>query len=365
MDSSKKLYIALGLLVLLGGALYLQNKKEVAEERAYSYEAKTASLPTLSIDEETRKAIDTIELVRPPESEEKKDDEAAANEAQEPGKPESVTLKKKGEDSWELTSPVTYAANNSNVKSLLDNLDKLKVSEQISTTATEYDKWGLTDEKALHAVFKKGDQVVLDAYFGDNGSRGQMVRLAGKDGVFAIKGYSKFLYSRDTAGWRDKSILKFEDKDVVKVTVENENGVFDFDKVSDKWQGKHKGKEIPDFKPSKVDDLVRAFKGLNASDFGDGKTAADVGLDKPLATVTVELTGGSAKHVISFGSTSEGNARWISTNSSPQIFSVSSWTADWAMAEPSKFQEPKKDDKKDTAKPSAPSQIEDESEAMP
>ena len=35
--------------------------------------------------------------------------------------------------------------------------------------------------------------------------------------------------------------------------------------------------------------MLRALKALNADDFGDGKSLADTGLDKPEATVTVHL----------------------------------------------------------------------------
>ncbi len=48
-----------------------------------------------------------------------------------------------------------------------------------------------------------------------------MTRIAGKDGVYATKGYSSFLYSRDVKGWRDMAVLKFEDTDVTNVTIDN------------------------------------------------------------------------------------------------------------------------------------------------
>ena len=49
-----------------------------------------------------------------------------------------------------------------------------------------------------------------------------MTRLAGKDGVFAVKGYSSYLFNRDAKSWRDTTIFKFEEKDVQKVTLQNE-----------------------------------------------------------------------------------------------------------------------------------------------
>ncbi len=348
MESSKKLYIALAVLAVLVGGLYVQNQRHTEEAASYSYEAKQAELPNVTIDEETRNAIDAIELSRSLEEDDKDKADGDAGATAEGPKREDITLTKKGEEEWDVTSPIQYQANASNVKSLLENLGKLKVAEQVSTTAADYDKWNLTEEKALHAVFKKGEEVVLDMFLGDNGSRGQMMRLAGTDGVFAIKGYSKYLYGRDLKGWREKKIFKFEDKEAVKVTVANENGTFAFERDGEKdWKGTHDGKPIADFKMSRVDDLLRAYKSLNASDFADGKKPEELGLDKPTATVTIEMKDEKAKYVVSVGDNSEGSSRWVKTNMGDQIYSISSWTADWATAEVSKFQDKKEEKKED------------------
>ncbi len=359
MDSSKKLYIALLVLAALGGGLYLQNKQEKKEEQTYSFAAKQEALPEIAVSAEDKDAIDSIELTKAPDdkpdekSDEKADAGAAADKAAAPAERQSVTLTKKAEEEWELKDPAVKA-NAGNVKSLLDNLEKLKLTEEVTTSPDDYDKWGVSDDKALHAVFKKGDEVVLDLYVGDSGSRGQMVRLGGKPGVYAVNGFSKYLYERETKNWRDKGIFKFDDKDIVKVNVTNENGVFDFEKVEGQWNVKHAAKAdgpsktIERFKASKVDDLIRAYKSLNASDFGDDKKPADVGLEPPHATVTLEAKEGNAKYVLHVGDNSEGEARWAKTDTKDQIYSVSSWTANWATADASKFQEkePGKDDDK-------------------
>lgn len=390
MDSSKKLVIALAVLAALIGAVYLQRESDKKEADAHSIEARTAALPKIEISEEQTAAIDTIELHVPA-----KEADAAEDEEGKPPEPATeathVVLTKVGEDEWQLKEPVTYKANASNVKSLLNNLKSLKITEQISPSAESYDKWGVDDVKGLQAVFKKGDEVVLDVVFGESGSRGQMTRLKDKEGVYAVKGYSQYLYAKDVAGWRDKTIFKFDDKDAQRVVVENEHGTFTFerssanapsDKLADGQVGKNEGadktaaaedsaekddkaakpnpwavsfkpagaastKSIDDFKPSKVDDLLRAFKSLNASKFGDDKTVVDVGLAEPKATLTIEMKDGS-KHVLLVGDNAEGTARWVKTNSGDTIFSISSWSADWVTAEPSKFQDAKKEEASDT-----------------
>jgi hypothetical protein len=214
-----------------------------------------------------------------------------------------------------------------------------------------YDKFKLSDTQGLHALFKKGDKVVLDARFGENGGRGQMTRVAGKDGVYAVKGYSSYLYERDLKGWRDTTIFKFEDSDATNVTIDNEHGKFEFVKDGDKWKGKFKGKDIERYDDTKVGDLLRAYKSLNADGFADkSKTPADLGLEKPSATLVITLKDG-AKREVKVGSTAEGTSRWVQASGLPEIVSISSWAAEWATAEPKKFQKP--EEAKDGGAPAA------------
>lgn len=328
MDQQKKLYVTAALLVAAGGLLVVQRQGKQADASSHSAAGLAAKLPKLELTEEKVATINKITLSKPAK------DGAARVE---------IVLKKSGDEAWVIDKPMASQANASNVKSLLDNLPKLKLNEEISTATDDYDRWGVSDDKALKATFFAGEATVFDVLFGENGSRGQMTRLVGTDGVFAVKGFSKWLYERDVKGWRDKSMFKFDEKEVVKVSIENEHGHYAFEKNGVSWKGQFADKGalvgIKDFAPSKVDDLLRSYKTLSAIDFGDGKQPADTGLDKPSATVRIELVGGKALHELKLGGTAEGSNRWALTNGSEQVFAISSWSADWATAEVSKFQQ--------------------------
>lgn len=330
-----KLYVAVGVLAVLGGALYMTNKKEAEEAKAYTLSGRSAELPKIEVAEADVGKIDKITLHKPGK------DGAAATD---------VTLVKKGEE-WRLEQPVDAVANQANVKSLLDNLKSLKVSEQIDSDKGSYEKYKVSDALALHVVFSKAGAPVLDAYFGENGGRGQMTRIGGKDGVFAVKGYSDYLYSRDVKGWRDLSLFKFEEGDVTSAEITNEHGQFSFVKEGSEWTGKFKpakgeAKKIENFDSAKVLDLIRAYRMLNADNFADkAKTEADVGLNQPVATLTFTLKDG-AKREVKLGATAEGTSRWAKVTGKEDIVSLSSWAADWGTAEPKKFQ---KEEKKDAA----------------
>ena len=334
-NSETKLYAAVGVLVVLGGALFLTNKKQKEEEATYTLSGQAATLPKIAITDDDVKAIDKIVLTKAP--------------GEDAGAGTGVELVKKGED-WTMAKPVEAGAHTANVKSLLDNLKSLKVSELIDGSKTSYDKFKVGDNQGLHAVFSKGGSVVLDARFGENGGRGQMTRLGGKDGVYAIKGYSSYLYDREVKGWRDTTVFKFEDTNATSVSIDNEHGSFAFTKDKDTWSAKYKDakggalKPLDKFDESKVKDMLRAYKGLNADSFADpAKTPADLGLEKPTATVLITLNDG-AKREVKVGATAEGSSRWVQATGVKELVSISSWAADWATAEPKKFQ--KSDEKK-------------------
>ncbi|HVW27342.1 MAG TPA: DUF4340 domain-containing protein [Polyangiaceae bacterium] len=350
MPTDKKIIFALIVLAALGLAVFIQHKNQTADAAAHSIESATSQLPKLKITDDDIKKIDKVDLTRGGDSD--------------TSPRENIVLVKKGDEDWDLTKPVAAKASASTVKSMLDDLKRLEVKELIDPSKDSYAKYKVTDDKALHAIFYKGNDVVLEAYFGEDGSRGQMTRLAGKDGVYAVKGYSSYTFNKDAKSWRDKTILKFEENDVVKVTLEDENGTFTFDKSGDDWKAKFaKGKagspaDIDKFDKSKLESLIRAYKALSAADFGDGKTPSDTGLDKPIATLTFGMKDGG-KTIVTFGGTAESN-RWIQKSGSDQIWSISSWAGDWATANVDKFQktddkkadDKKTDDKKDKKKSS-------------
>lgn len=339
MPTEKKTWIALAVLAVLGGAAYFQQKKQTTDLEAHSLEGAAEGLPKLAMTDEDVKKIDRIEIARPGDGD--------------AGSAEDIALVKKGEEDWALEKPVAAKANASSVKSMIDSMKKLEVKELIDGSKDSWSKYKLSDDKALHVVLKKGAEVAIDAYFGEDGSRGQMTRVAGKDGVYGVKGYSSYLVNRAGKDWRDKTIFKFEEKDIVKVAVATEKTTFTFDRAGEDWKAKAGTADLEKFDKSKLETLIRAYKALSAVDFALGKTVADTGLDKPASTITFEAAGGAAKYVVQLGK-SEGANRWAQRNGSDEIFSVSSWAGDWAVADASKFQKTPDDKKDDKAPPAMP-----------
>ena len=318
LSTDKKIFVALGVVAVLGAGLYVQQKGDAEDARKHGAAGVAASLPTIAL------AADDVDKIT----------EISIDNA---GKGQ-VVLQKDGEGKWLLVKPLSWPANAQNVKQALDSLKELKVKDVIDPGSGQYVPFDLVSDKAVHVVAKKGSDVALDLFFGKNGSRGQTVRLASKDGVYVASGWSSYLFAREVKGWRDGKIFDFDDANVASATITNENGAFSFSKNGDAWSGTFKGQPIADFDEAKVKDYLRAFKSLAAEDYGDGKTPEDAGLDRPSAVITFTLKDGAGERRLAVGKVATGTSRFAQAGSAPTIYVVSGWASDWATAAVSKFQ---------------------------
>jgi hypothetical protein len=343
MKTEQKIYAAVAVLAIMGLLLYFTSKSKAEQHSQHSAVAASADLPTVGVPKDDIEKVTKIEIKNADKS--------------------NVTLEKKG-DAWEVTAPVKAKANAANVKSLLDNLKELKTKETIDRTAGTYGQYELTDEKAVHVVSYKGADKALDMYFGKSGSRGQMARIAGKDGVYIVGGYSSYLYTRETKNWRETSILKFEDANAIQVEIVNANGKFGFSKNDDKWAAsytkrkdgkleKEAVKKWEKFDEAKVKDMLRAYKALSAEDFGDEKSETGLAdAEKEGGVVRIKLKDNAGDFTIKVGKVAKGTSRFATKEGGDgTLYVLSSWAADWAVADKAKFE--KADDKKKDTKPAA------------
>ena len=328
MERSTQLWIGVVVLAALGGAVYKVSKDDATKGTATTT---SADLPEIKATDD----LDKISITNADKGE--------------------TVLEKKG-DKWEVTKPVVAPANQANVKQLLDNMKELKAKEVITAAPSDDQKkeFLFEKDKDVHVVAWKGAEKKVDATFGKSGARGQMFMVDGKPGIYTASGYSSYLYAREVKGWRDTEIFKFDDANANQLTIVDKAGTLSFTK-GDKWSGTFNNKPIADLDEEKVKDAVRAFKGLNAEDFGDGKSAADTGLDNPEGTVTITLKDNAGKYTLKVGKTSTGTSRYVQKDGDATIFTIPQYAADWALSEPVKFQKAKDAGAADAGKAGGPS----------
>ena len=324
MSRDKLILVGVVVLGLLGVLVYQQAKKDEAIGRP---SLAATDLPTVGAPDD----VDKISITNGDKGEvvlEKVPDPKG-----EPTDAGPATM-------WVLTKPVSAPANQQAIKDIVGNLKDIKVESQVNLKLDDgvrKDKQ-LDASKGVHVVAWKGADKKADDVFGKSGTAGQLVVVASKpDAVWAAKGYSAYLYTKDAKDFRDKEVFKFDDVTASQVTVTNGHGAFAFAK-GDAWTGTLDKKPIARFDQEKVKDLLRAFKTLSADDFGDGKSLAETGLDKPEATVAIHLAGDGKTYELDLGKVSTGTNRWAKRSTDDTIYQVTNYAAEWALSDSAKFQ---------------------------
>ena len=328
---SREKLIILGVLVLgLLGVLVW--KQEKSDQSMGAPLASPKDFPTVSASDDVDKLSITngdkgeivLELVA---------DTSATAEATDGGTPKV----------WMMTKPMKAHASQQTVKDMVANLRDLKVDSQVNLKLDDDVKKEkqLDAAHAVHVVAWRGATKAADDLFGKSGSAGELAMVSDKpDAVWAVKGYSSYLYTKEPKDFRDKEMFKFDDANASQVTIANSHGTLSFTKNGDTWAGTFDKQPIPRFSADKVKDMLRAYKSLNADDFGDGKSLDDTGLSKPDATVTITLKDGAGNYELLIGKTSTGTNRWAKKSNDDQIYQITNYAAEWATSDASKYATP-------------------------
>ncbi|MDP9033642.1 MAG: DUF4340 domain-containing protein [Myxococcota bacterium] len=327
MSRDKLIFVGIGLLALLGFLVFKQAKRDEALGAPL---ASTQELPTLAMPV----GVDKISITNGAKGEvvlERVPDSAGASPDGGVG-----TI-------WQVVKPVKAKAGQQAVNDLVSNLQEIKADAPINLKlddAVRKDKQ-LDAEHGVRVVAWKDGEKKVDEIFGKSGPAGQLVVLADKpDQVWAAKGYSAYLYTKDAKDFRDKEILKFDDANATQVTIVNAHGTLSFTKGDSKWVATKDKAPLTRFDEEKLKDMLRAFKSLNADDFGDGKSVPETGLDKPAARLVVQLKDNAGIHSLLVGGVANGTNRWAKRPDDDTLYQIGSYTSEWVLADPSKFQQP-------------------------
>jgi hypothetical protein len=255
----------------------------------------------------------------------------------------TTTLKNEG-GVYKVTAPVAYAADTGNAKSAFEGLGKIDVTDLVTSQPEKHAEFEVDDKAGVHLVAKHDGKVLADFVVGKSMGAGTMVRLSGSNDVWRASGVSKFTYDKGPADWRDKSITTFTAADAEKIDVSSKDGA----KISLKKAGTKQGNEdkwdvvSSTVKVDKLDNsvpngIVTALSTWKASDFADGVTPAQAGLDTPALTVTVGLKGGSS--VTALVGAKKGDDTYIKKADAPQIFLVKKFNLDRVDKRPVEFRD--------------------------
>lgn len=241
-------------------------------------------------------------------------------------------------DVWKLGE---YNAEPMQTKALVDQLEKLSFGDLVTEAEAKQAEFGVEEGKASRLVAKAGTRVLLDLWVGKSVGGFAMVRPAGSKAIWQLSGLTAGSINKEPASWRDHTILSFAATDVDKLTIDSASGshlVVERQAEGKKWKvSEQKGegpKDTEALDAELAQSVVAALGTVKANDFADGKKPAEVGLDKPVLTLTATTKTGAPKLLI--GATI-GDDTFAMVDGKPQIYTLKKFSLERIAKRPIDF----------------------------
>ena len=279
-----------------------------------------------------------VELERPPASETAPNEsllDIAAEEVNRltievEGEETVLTLNDDG-DSWQLTSPVTTPADDTQVSSMTSALASLEIRRVIDDAATDLTPFGL-DEPVVEVGFVlSGDAQEQRLLIGDatptGGERYAMLADSGR--VVLIASSLDTTFGKSTFALRDKAILGFDTSDIDQFQIESNGTSIRLAKNANEWRLQEPWDVRAEF--STVEGTVgRLSTGQMRSVAAEGTSDADTeedlfaeyGLSEPRLTATIRL--GSATTTLLVGDQAPDGTSYARDASRSVVFTIDS-----------------------------------------
>jgi hypothetical protein len=258
----------------------------------------------------------------------------------------TTTVIKKDGSSYKIEKPIPYAADQDAAKQAFEGLEKLDFDGIVSDQKSKHDEYEV-GASSVRVVAKKGEKPVADLRIGKPANNFTMVRIEGKDEVWQAVGSLKYLFDKDAAGWRDKSITTFSENDADRIEIASKTGgkivltkppAKDGGAGGGEWTVYESSVKVEPLDKSVASGIVSGLYAWKANDFADNAKPSDTGLDAPENTVTVGLKGGKKVSVL-IGKKKGEEDYYVKTGDSPQVFLVKKYNVERINKRPVEFRD--------------------------
>jgi hypothetical protein len=129
-----------------------------------------------------------------------------------------------GDHSWTLQfKGKTYRADQSIPKGILSELISTRAERIAATEQSEWSKFQLSEDSAIHVRLEARGKIVADFYVGkfsfqQPNTMTTYIRLANDDKVYAVNGYMAMTFNRNPNDLRDKTLVNVNAGDITKVS---------------------------------------------------------------------------------------------------------------------------------------------------
>jgi len=218
------------------------------------------------------------------------------------GKGEKTTLKKDG-SAWQVTSPISAKADESEVSGITSNLSSVEVTRVIDDKPANLKEYGLETPRVEVDFKAAGDKEPRRLFLGDKSPTGSSVyaKRNAENRVFLIPAFQDTAFDKSSFDLRDKTLVKFDRDKVDGIELTADGKTTALTKDGSDWKLTKPLQTKADF--GSVEGLIGRMQSAQMKSIVTAEpTPADLkkyGLDKPSETVTLDL--GSARAVVELG----------------------------------------------------------------
>lgn len=193
------------------------------------------------------------------------------------------------DEAWVLSEGGNYPANGDNVTALLEKIEAVKTNRLVTQTGASHRRLQVAGDdfnRRLDFTLKNGSTHQL--FIGSSGGASAThVRADNQPEVYLTGDLNAWEANAQASGWIDTLYFTLPQTATIGLTLENENGKFEFEQEGGIWtmKGLADG-EI--FDESALTSLVSQVSSIRMTEPTGTEEEADFGLDVPQATVILE-----------------------------------------------------------------------------
>ena len=239
----------------------------------------------------------------------------------------------KGPDGWVLPQADDYPTKEKKTPDLLDKIVELKADRLITQSPASHKRLKVANDDFERRIeFELANGTSHQLYLGSTPSYGVIhVRADGQDEVYLASGLSTSEAGVQVSNWVDTLYFSVTQDQIVALTVENENGWFEFEKDgAGTWTMKDLAADET-VNENNVKGLVARAASVQMLRPLGKESQDDYGLETPNAVVTIETRDDKENvktYTLRVGAQSkEDNSYVVISSESPYYVRVSSYTA--------------------------------------
>jgi hypothetical protein len=238
-----------------------------------------------------------------------------------------MELSKKG-DGWVLPQAGDFPADGDKITPLLDKIEGIKTNRLVTRTEASQKRLKVADDdfnRLLELTLSDGSSHKL--YLGSSaGASATHVRADSESEVFLTGDLTAFDANAQASAWIDALFFSLPATATVSLTLENQNGTFEFEKQGETWAMRGLANDEV-LKESEVTRLVNLASAVRMTEPIGQEEQATFGLAEPLATVTLKTA--DKTYVLKVGAKNEeDNSYVLSSSESPYFVRVAQFTGD-------------------------------------